>query len=177
MQLLSAETFVLADTHIRSNFLHHTNLNLSNHINMYVGMACGAYLTLNRFHNLLITDEFGCLPAVKDAIMPLPTFEDETSPDKDAIMAEALCSYFDSILQIPEVQNSLLLSGFLDEWSFQGWRLNKSLGNGYDESETNLTVTSAPITAVDFLLQPFEPQKLYIRRHTDYNRDMIILKV
>ncbi len=177
MHLLSAETFAFADTHIRPNFLHNTNLNLSIHIHMCVGMACGAYLTLNRFHNLLITDEFGCLPAVKDAIMPLPTFEDEMSPDRDAIMAEALCSYFDSIIKIPEVRNSLLLSGFLDEWSFQGWMLNKNLGNGCDESETNLTVPSAPITAIDFLLQPFEPQKLFIRRCTDYNRDIIILKV
>ncbi len=137
----------------------------------------GCILTLNRFHNLLITDEFGCVPAVKNAIMPLPTFEDETSYRRDEIMAETLCSYFDSILEIPEVRNSSLLSGFLDEWSLQGSRLNKDLVNGHYKPETNLTVKPTPITAVDFLLQPFESQKLYIHRRSDYNRDMIVLQV
>ncbi len=131
-----------------------------------------------RFHNLLITDEFGCLPAVKDAIVPLPTLEDESSPDRDEKMAEALSSYLHSILQIPEVQKSLLLSGFLDEKSFEGWRFD-NWGNGCNEGGhvERKSTTLLPITAVDFLLQPFEPQKLYIHRRMDYNRDMIILKV
>ncbi len=133
-----------------------------------------------RFHNLLITDEFGCLPAVRDAIVPLPILEDESSPDRDEKLAEALSSYFHSILQIPEVQNSSLLSGFLDERSFLGWRFD-NWENGCDEGGghevEHKSTTLLPITAVDFLLQPLEPQKLYIRPRMEYNRDMVVLKV
>ncbi len=116
--------------------------------------------------------------------MPLPILEDEPQNRDERKLAEELCTYFHSILQIPEVRKSLLLGGFLNEKSFQGRRRLDNWGTGDDDESGGVvndggseSAAALPVTAIDFLLQPFEPEKLYIHRRMDYFRDMIVLKV
>jgi hypothetical protein len=79
--------------------------------------------------------------------------------------AQALCAYMNSLLAAPQILSSSLLSGFLDEKSARaegGDALPPSGGTA--------------VTAIDFILQPFDEHQVFIPRRSEYSVEMAVLR-
>lgn len=125
-----------------------------------------AWSEFQRFHYLLLTDEFGCDTEVK---AQLPALLDPP-PNDNKLTATALTEYFNKLVRVPAVNQSPMLASFLDEKSFQG-RLPDA------ENLVNRGSEVAPThrSAIGFLLQPFTPHCVYVPRRGEHTRELIVL--
>jgi PX domain len=136
-----------------------------------------AWSEFSRLHYLLLTDTFGCDEAVKVAMPPLPQLQAQHVQ----AAAQGLTAYFAQLLDIPAVAQSPMFTGFL------GGEVRSSTdadGLSTAGAATAAATTAAggaaaaaPLTAIGFLLQPFEPHSVYVPRRSEYTRELSVLKV
>jgi PX domain len=149
-----------------------------------------AWSEFSRLHYLLLTDTFGCDEAVKAAMPPLPQLQAQHVQ----AVAQGLTAYFAQLLDIPAVAHSPMFTGFLGSELRSSSSSSDAAGLSTAAGATTAAagptaaaaaasgngsggIAAAPLTAIGFLLQPFEPHSVYVPRRSEYTRELSVLKV
>jgi PX domain len=164
-----------------------------------------AWSEFSRLHYLLLTDTFGCDEAVKAAMPPLPQLQAQHVQAAAQGLTAYFEQLLDIPAVAHSPMFTGFLGGELRSSSSSSDAAGLSTAAGATTAAAGPTAAAAaasgsggaaagptaaaaaasgsggaaaaPLTAIGFLLQPFEPHSVYVPRRSEYTRELSVLKV